>query len=516
MVDEVVILMLEAILMYLLVLGAHSLRHRFGPVHFYALIGGVTAIMSWVTDAGLTVTLGDITFVVGSTVFYTSLLLGVFVVYVFDGPRATRITISTVLGVSIMMPIIAAALHFQTTLIGGGSLAGVPLPSLRINAASVTATFLDLIFLGIAWEFLGKPALRMGLWFRTWLTLLAVMWLDVLLFATGAFAGTPDYLSIMQGTLITRFIISLFALPFLYGYLRWQSDVKGVPLENRPVLAILRQVAEIEEELSLAQQEIERRKAAEAALQEAQERLIRQERLAAVGQLTAGLAHVFNNLLAGLLLRTEIALRRQPTDPEITRSLRLLKLHLKEAAALVDKLLDFSRKGNMHRERVDLAPLLQEQVGRLREQAPAGVSLLLDLPASRSEVYADPARVEEIVQNLVSNAQAALVETGTVRITLDTVHEEANCTICYKAIQGKWVRLMVSDDGMGIESKTLPRIFEPFFTTGPPSRNGLGLPQVLGIVKQHHGHIEVESQVGSGTRVSIFLPAAAYDYDGAG
>ena len=80
---ELLILIVEAMSVYFLVLMAHSLRHRFGPVHFYALIGGITAIMSWVTDAGVGVEFGGITFVVGSTVFYTSLLLGVFVVYVF-------------------------------------------------------------------------------------------------------------------------------------------------------------------------------------------------------------------------------------------------------------------------------------------------------------------------------------------------------------------------------------------------------------------------------------------------
>jgi hypothetical protein len=87
--NKVLILIVEAMVVYFLVLGAHSLRHRFGPVHFYALIGGITAILSWVTDAGVAVDVGGITFVVGSTVFYTSSLLGVFVVYVFDGPRAT-------------------------------------------------------------------------------------------------------------------------------------------------------------------------------------------------------------------------------------------------------------------------------------------------------------------------------------------------------------------------------------------------------------------------------------------
>lgn len=261
--NEIIILIAEAMVVYFLVLGAHSLRHRFGPVHFFALMGGITAIMSWITDAGVQVQVAGITFVVGSTVFYTALLLGVFVVYVFDGPRATRIAISTVLGISIMVPIVATILHYQTQIIGGVPMNYVPVPSLRINTASALTTFVDLIFLAMAWEFFGKPALRMKLWLRAFLTLLGVMWLDVILFATGAFAGTPQYFSIMSGTLISRFIISVFAFPFLYGYIYWQNRKEGVQIENRPVLAILKQVAEIEHELSLAQQEIERRKVAE-------------------------------------------------------------------------------------------------------------------------------------------------------------------------------------------------------------------------------------------------------------
>ena len=261
--NEVVILIVEAMAVYFLVLWTHSLRHRFGPVHFYALIGGLTAIMSWVTDAGVAIEVAGITFVIGSTIFYTALLLGIFVVYVFDGPRATRIAISTIIGVSVMVPLVTVALHVQTGLIGTETLSHVPMPSLRINAASVTATLLDLIFLAMAWEFLGKPNLRLQLWFRAFATLLGVMWLDVLLFATLAFAGQPGYLGIMEGTLISRFVISVFALPFLYGYLHWQNAKQGIEIENRPVLAILKQVAEIEMALSLAQQEIRRREAAE-------------------------------------------------------------------------------------------------------------------------------------------------------------------------------------------------------------------------------------------------------------
>lgn len=271
--NEVAILIVEAMVMYFLVLGAHSLRHRFGPVHFYALLGGITAIMSWVTDAGVVVQAAGITFVVGSTVFYTSLLLGVFVVYVFDGPRATRIAISTVAGVSIMVPLIAVALHYQMQLVGSASIASVPLPSLRTNTASVVTTLVDLVFLAMAWEYFGKPALNLKLWLRAFLTLLGVMWLDVLLFATGAFAGTAGYLSIMEGTLASRLIVSVFALPFLYGYLFWQSRHPGMEIENRPVLAILRKVAEIEQELSLANEEIERRRQAEKERDRVIERL---------------------------------------------------------------------------------------------------------------------------------------------------------------------------------------------------------------------------------------------------
>ncbi|MCF8130794.1 MAG: hypothetical protein K9N10_19965, partial [Deltaproteobacteria bacterium] len=158
-----IILILEAMAIYFLVLGSHSLRHRFGLAHFYALIGGLTAIMSWVTDAGVRVEVMGITFMVGSTVFYTSLLLSVFVVYVFDGPRATRIAISTIVGVSIFVPIIALVLHLQMKIAQHVPLGYVPVPSLRINTASVFATLVDLTFLAISWEFLGRERLRLHL-----------------------------------------------------------------------------------------------------------------------------------------------------------------------------------------------------------------------------------------------------------------------------------------------------------------------------------------------------------------
>ena len=277
--DDVVVLILEAMSVYLLVLWAHALRDRVGLAPFYALLGGITAVMSWVTDAGVQVEIAGITFMVGSTVFYTSLLLGVFVVYVFDGPAATRIAILTVAGVSIMVPVVAVVLHVQMRIAGRAPLGFVPVPSLRINTASVAATVADLIFLAMAWEFLGKPTLRMRTWLRAFLTLLGVMWLDVILFATGAFAGTPHYRSIMEGTLASRLIISVFACPFLYAYLNWQNRNMGLTIENRPVLSILREVAEVRAQLGLAQQEIEQRKKAQAEREALIEKLERAQGL---------------------------------------------------------------------------------------------------------------------------------------------------------------------------------------------------------------------------------------------
>lgn len=268
--QQLLILISEAVAVYFLVLYAHSLRSKLGLAHFYALIGSLTAVMVWTTDAGVRVEILGMSLMVGSTVFYTALLLSVFVVYVFDGPRATRIAISTIIGVSIMVPVVTMILHLQIHLAGDRQVSYFPPQSLRVYAASLFAAFADLVFLAMAWEFLGKPKLKVRLWMRAFLTLLGVMWLDVILFSTGAFLGSPDYFQIMSGTFVSRFVVSVFVFPFLYLYLAWQNRKCGMELEHRPVLAILKEVTEVRLELGLAQQEIERRK----QLEKEKERLI--------------------------------------------------------------------------------------------------------------------------------------------------------------------------------------------------------------------------------------------------
>lgn len=257
-----VILIVETVAVYFLVFWTHSLRLRFGSRYFYALIGGITA-MAWSTKTGTSVQFAGISIVVGAAVFYTSLFLGVFVVYAFEGPRIARSTMFIVVGVTLLVPAVMALLHLQMYLIGNPMISNVPLPDIRKLVSSVAAMTLDFIFLAIAWEYFGKSKLKLNLWIRVFLTLLGVMWLDALLFATGSFVGKPAYVEILKGTLLSRLVVTVFAFPLLFAYLQWGSKKAGKVIENRPVLAILKKVTDIQRELTDARDEIARRKAAE-------------------------------------------------------------------------------------------------------------------------------------------------------------------------------------------------------------------------------------------------------------
>lgn len=259
---ELLILAVKFAIILALVLFTHSIRSRYSLFFFYGLLGGLTAIMSWVTDAGAAVHFQGITFMIGSTVFYTSLLVGVFVAYVFDGPGAARISIATIAGISIISPVIAAVLQFQTSFPGAETIIAVPSPDLRINTASAVTTILDMLFLAMMWEMLGK-SLKLKLWLRTLITLFGVMCFDVLVFNTGAFLGTPDYLRIMEGTFFSRIFITAFSFPILYLYLLAQNRSSSGQLAGRPVLAIITEVTAIRKELETARTEILRREEVE-------------------------------------------------------------------------------------------------------------------------------------------------------------------------------------------------------------------------------------------------------------
>ncbi|MGE4488760.1 MAG: histidine kinase [Kiritimatiellales bacterium] len=436
--SEFLILVVESIAIYLLVLSAHSLRQRFGLAPFYALLGGITAVMSWITDAGVYVELAGIRFVVGSTVFYTSLLLGVFVVYVFDGPRATRIAILTVAGVSTIVPLIATILHLQMKVSDVLPLSYVPLPSLRINTASVVTTVLDLIFLAMAWEILGSPLIRANTLFRSFLTLLGVMWLDVVLFSTGAFLGTPNYLRILEGTLYSRLAICIFASPFLYGYLHWQSRKEGVTLERRPVLSILREVAEVRAELDSARREIERRQDAETLLRQS-ERRYRELALHADGlletersRIAAELHDEIGQILTALKIDLSAMERSLETQNISVSSVESMSALLDQSVLKVHRLCRSLRPGAL--DDLGLEAALKDLIEDWSERNPLDVE---------SRVHIDSTNVSE----KVSTAVYRIIQESLTNISR---HAKASAvSIRVQTMQGE-LKFAVEDNGVGL------------------------------------------------------------------
>jgi signal transduction histidine kinase len=271
-----------------------------------------------------------------------------------------------------------------------------------------------------------------------------------------------------------------------------------------------RRLVEEKERASAALQDSHRRLAETLAeLQATQEQVIRQERLAAIGNLSAGIAHNFNNILTGIIMAVDLLLLRPNLPASIEADLRCIKGEGQRAAHLVQQLLDFGRKSLRHLEPFDLALLLDEWAEHGRRTLPANIDLLLEVEPGSYSVRADRAQVQQILANLADRAQQAMPHGGTLALCLShfglTPGEPPPLP---EMPPGRWLVLTATDTGLGFSPEVLPHVFEPFFTTrGVGESTGLGLAQVYGIVMQHEGHIHVTSQVGKGTTFTIYLPA---------
>lgn len=244
-----------------------------------------------------------------------------------------------------------------------------------------------------------------------------------------------------------------------------------------------------------------------------QEREIRtqlqqQERLAAVGQLAAGIAHDFNNIMASIVLYAQMLAQSQDLSKSHREKIEVINQQAWHASRLIEQILDFSRRGVLEPQSLDLLPLLKEQVKLLARTLPEHITIELIYAQDGYTVFADPTRIQQMLTNLAVNARDAMPDGGRLRIELEQVIiEQGQLPRLPEMADGEWVRLAVSDTGMGIVPDVLPYIFEPFFTTkGPGQGSGLGLAQVHGIVGQHGGHISVETEAGEGATFSIYLP----------
>ena len=239
-----------------------------------------------------------------------------------------------------------------------------------------------------------------------------------------------------------------------------------------------------------------------------QEELQRRERLSAVGQLAAGIAHDFNNLLTTIMLYAHMPLNRHDLPENVRQALKIIYSESESAADLIQQILDFSRQSKMDTAPVDLRTFVEESVNILKRTFPENIDLHLTLDQDEYVVKADPGRIQQALINLLLNARDALDEGGEIHVALTQADVPPDDPRLKPDMDpGEWICLTVSDTGTGIADDILPHIFEPFFTTKASGKgNGLGLAQVYGIIKQHEGFINVESEIGQGTTFHLYLP----------
>jgi PAS domain S-box-containing protein len=234
-----------------------------------------------------------------------------------------------------------------------------------------------------------------------------------------------------------------------------------------------------------------------------------QERLAAVGQLAAGIAHDFNNILGTIILYSELILNNELLMPDDRDRLATIFQQAQRGAKLTAQVLDFSRRSVMERHTLDLGPFMEDMDTLLSRTLPENVNLIFSYDVDQSYVVnADPARMQQVVMNLVLNARDAMPDGGELHLHLQRIDVASEEAVYRDMKPGAWIRIQIEDTGVGIPSDALPHIFEPFFTTKPQGEGtGLGLAQVYGIVKQHEGYIDARSVDGEGTCFTIHLPA---------
>ncbi len=234
------------------------------------------------------------------------------------------------------------------------------------------------------------------------------------------------------------------------------------------------------------------------------------QKLESIGQLAAGVAHDFNNILTIIQGHSHRLLAKCAEDPSLSKPLKELGDSARRGAALTRQLLTFSRKQRMEAQVLDLNDVLANLTDMLQRLLGDDIKLACQSGPGLPAVEADTGMLEQVVMNLSVNARDAMPKGGTLSISTSVADiDAAYLTHRPDACAGRFVCLSVSDTGSGMTKDTLNRIFEPFFTTKEVGKGtGLGLATVYGIVRQHQGWIDVSSELCVGTTFRIYLPAS--------
>src|SRR5579859_3673063 len=258
--------------------------------------------------------------------------------------------------------------------------------------------------------------------------------------------------------------------------------------------------------------DITERREAQIALQEAQAQRAHAQKMEALGQLTGGVAHDFNNLLMVVTGHIYSLRNRMGDDPKVLRAITAIEAAAERGGALTRQLLSFSRRQTYTPTVIDLAELI-ETVGAMLESAvDALVEIEVTIDPGTWPIKVDSGELELALVNIVLNARDAMPQGGKILVEADNVYLGSRDTV--SGIEGEFVALRLTDSGVGIAPDMLDKVFDPFFTTKAVGKGtGLGLSQVYGFVHQSGGTVTVDSLLGKGTTVTLYLPRAAKEAD---
>jgi len=242
------------------------------------------------------------------------------------------------------------------------------------------------------------------------------------------------------------------------------------------------------------------------------DRLERSDRLAAVGQLAAGISHDFKNILQGINLCAEMSRSQGISPVKLSDNMLTIVEQSARGSKLIQQIMDFTRQSESTQRVQEIGDLVSTTNNLLSPGIPDNIYMEVVIAGDNLQVMADSAQIQQILTNLVFNARDAMPDGGTIKIVVSEVGTAGDSgPIPPEVGSGDWLRLSVADTGIGIPPTLQRRVFEPFFTTKPAGRgNGLGLAQVYGNVRQHGGHVDFETAVGVGTVFSVFLPLYRY------
>jgi signal transduction histidine kinase len=243
-----------------------------------------------------------------------------------------------------------------------------------------------------------------------------------------------------------------------------------------------------------------------------EEQLIHAQKMEAIGQMTGGVAHDFNNMLSVIIGTLNRILSKDEVSAKVHQRLDLAMQAALSCAALTKRLLGFGRRQSLEPQLINLSEQLQTLEPLVARVLGRDIEVIVDCSDDLWSIYLDPSQLEAAIVNLAINARDAMPEGGRLDIVARNQSARKRRSLANDLKPGDYVQLAVTDSGQGMSQDVIARALEPFFTTkGPGKGTGLGLSSIAGFIRQSGGAIALASEVGKGTTITLYLPRATRD-----